>query len=110
MNTETRKARKEHTCVLCYTPILPSTKYLYQRITPWDHPMNEHFFDYKVHKECHKQWKICGSYHENMLPESFSMWMRCFTGYHGLRIDVPDRKSFNPETSYEKMFALEALQ
>lgn len=56
MNPKKRIARKRHSCSLCHETIEPTSKYQYERITPWDHPDNESYFDYKAHLNCHKLW------------------------------------------------------
>lgn len=50
------KARKDHKCTLCGGRITRGSGYVYQRVTPWDHPDNECFFDYKAHTSCNQVW------------------------------------------------------
>jgi hypothetical protein len=51
-----RKANRKHICSLCHQTIKINTKYIYKRITPWDHIDNESFFDYKAHESCDTMW------------------------------------------------------
>lgn len=74
-----RKARKDHICTLCALKIESGTEYVYQRITPWDHPENESYGDYKAHPECDKFWS--SEYgrkvdYEFAYPEEFRLAMK----------------------------------
>lgn len=50
------KARKDHKCTLCGGRIPKGSAYIYQKVTPWDHPDNEDFFAYKAHVSCNQVW------------------------------------------------------
>jgi hypothetical protein len=53
---ELRKARKPHLCTLCGERIEAGEHYHYTRVTPWDHPDNEGYFDYRAHEDCDAFW------------------------------------------------------
>ena len=57
MSDQLRVARKQHWCTLCGESIEAGEHYVYQRITPWDHPLNEGFFSYRAHEECNRYWR-----------------------------------------------------
>jgi len=57
MKTNRPKARKHHTCSFCNLPIPAGTIYYTDRITPWDHPDNEHYFTIKAHPHCWDFWR-----------------------------------------------------
>ena len=69
-----RKARKEHRCTLCFEPIAKGTEYLYERVTPWLHPDNDGFSDYKVHKKCDKIFMKVGPDFDMFFPSDKSDW------------------------------------
>lgn len=50
------KARKDYTCDLCELLISKGSDYHYQRVTPWDHPANERFGDFRAHRYCYSVW------------------------------------------------------
>ena len=56
MSAKLRVARKPHYCTLCGELISAGEHYVYQRITPWDHPDNDGFFSYRAHEECDRFW------------------------------------------------------
>lgn len=56
MGEQLRVARKQHWCTLCGQSIEVGEHYIYQRITPWDHPDNDGFFSYRAHEECNRFW------------------------------------------------------
>lgn len=49
-------ARKLWRCDLCGLAIPLGTEYYYRRLTPWDHPENERYSDYRAHIECNEFW------------------------------------------------------
>lgn len=51
-----RVARKPHTCTLCGEPITVGERHVYQRMTPWDHALNDGFADYRAHERCNEHW------------------------------------------------------
>ena len=69
-----RVARKRHVCTLCGLPIAPLTRYFYQRITPWDHPENETYFDFKAHPRCESVWQSVAHESDGILPEPTDFW------------------------------------
>ncbi len=68
------KARKEHTCSLCFTEIPKGEHYIYQTVTPWEHIENEVFGVYKAHIECDEAWENVGSDCYWILPENKFDW------------------------------------
>lgn len=56
MSDTLRVARKPHWCTLCGEQIEQGEHYINQRITPWDHPLNDGFFTYRAHEECNRYW------------------------------------------------------
>lgn len=71
-----RTARKEHKCILCKRKIIKGEEYEYQRITPWDHAVNEYFFDYKAHKNCDRVWKSdIGALYDWEFPDDKYMFL-----------------------------------
>lgn len=72
--SKNRKAIKDHECILCHQVIKKGTEYRHQRITPWDHPDNEFFFDFKAHKECEKLWHKYGDDVDWMFPCDSGEW------------------------------------
>lgn len=60
MNEIRRRARKRHICEHCQQHILPGTLYEYARITPWDHPDNEGYSNYRAHLRCNDLWGEVG--------------------------------------------------
>lgn len=63
------KARKDYKCTLCGLKIPRGEDYFYQRITPWDHPDNEIFSDFRAHKECEKLWQEIGESWDYLFPD-----------------------------------------
>jgi len=63
-----RRARKEHRCTLCGETIARGDQHAYQRITPWGHPVNEDFFDYRAHRDCDRIWLAVAAEYDNELP------------------------------------------
>ena len=51
-----RRARKDHTCTLCGRVIRRGRRYVYEKITPWDHPDNDGYFTVKIHLGCNRAW------------------------------------------------------
>lgn len=54
------KARKDYHCDLCHFLIRKDTLYHYQRVTPWEHPENESFGNYRAHNYCNALWSRIG--------------------------------------------------
>ena len=46
------KARKEHKCDACMTPIMAGTDYRFWKLKPWDAPDNEGFSAWHLHTLC----------------------------------------------------------
>lgn len=46
------KSRKEYNCTYCGEKILKATMYFNINITPWCHPDNDSYYNWKVHKDC----------------------------------------------------------
>ena len=42
---------------------------MYARVTPWDHPDNESYSDYKTHIECDKAWLKVGRDYDYYFPD-----------------------------------------
>ncbi len=74
MSTRLRKARKKHTCSLCFLDITVGETYHYARITPWNHPDIKDFGDYKAHKRCDRIWYDIGNIYDWTLPQTPAIW------------------------------------
>lgn len=61
-------ARKPHVCTLCDLTIPPGADYIYERITPWDHPDNERYFTFKAHRVCERAWRDADELNDGLLP------------------------------------------
>ena len=72
-----RHSQKIHTCTLCEEDIPANAMYMYARITPWDHPENECFMDYKTHLHCDELWKEYGGEFDWIFPEPYE-WRERF--------------------------------
>lgn len=48
----TKKARKNHRCIVCKNRISKGEMYVGFSITPWDHPDNDGFYAVKLHEFC----------------------------------------------------------
>lgn len=70
------KARKDHICSLCGGPIHKGTTYKADTFTPWDHEVNEGFFSYKAHRQCHAFFEeMWGPMFNYELPGCRSEWV-----------------------------------
>lgn len=56
MNGKLVKARKNHRCQLCEEIIENGSKYWRERLTPWDHSVNETYSTFKSHGLCYDVW------------------------------------------------------
>lgn len=75
-------ARKHHRCQLCFEPIGPGTRYIYQRLTPWDHPDNEGFSTFRAHQECYRIWAtvLC-----DRMPGDKQDWLDLLEDYSAIQ-------------------------
>jgi len=68
MDPVRRRARKTHRCELCERPIRKGRLHVYERITPWDHWENDHYFTYRAHLSCDRAWHAFGEDWDWYLP------------------------------------------
>lgn len=69
------KARKDHRCQFCYRIIFKGTQYWSERITPWDHSENEHYFSLKAHTRCWELWRSgIDSECDHIFPDDTQYW------------------------------------
>lgn len=71
---KTVKARKEHQCTLCFNQIQKGEKYYFQRLTPWDHELNDGFSNYRAHDVCHTIWLEIGADCDWAFPPDKWVW------------------------------------
>lgn len=53
-----RRARKNYKCSFCTEQIPAGIIYVYIRLTPWDHGINDGFYTWRAHDNC---WEFWGS-------------------------------------------------
>lgn len=46
------KGQKRYRCCLCGRLIPKGMRHVYERLTPWDHPDNDSYGDWRVHRLC----------------------------------------------------------
>jgi hypothetical protein len=74
-----RKAVKDHTCSLCFLPIPKGETYKYETLTPWGHPDNDSFGEFKAHMDCEEKWQEIAWDCDWILPQDKYDWLELIT-------------------------------
>jgi len=93
MSERTSKARKDHRCSFCCEMITKGTRYICQRVTPWDHADNECFFTIKAHVECDSIWQQVGSEFDWQLPDGKIDWEEMLAQLKWLKSEAASKKT-----------------
>lgn len=77
------KARKQHRCALCPWPIEVGVEHISERVTPWAHPDNEHFWQFRGHLHCERIYRdVCAEWGWEDVACDESIWGEWWNDRH----------------------------
>lgn len=75
------KGRKTHRCTLCDLPILAGELSWSERLTPWDHPDNDSYGQFRAHQLCEEIWREMCQEYDGTFPDPCT-WQAEEIGQH----------------------------